>query len=68
MVTLTSQVATEDGDEDFVGSEVSATTNEDSNLEGVHQSWSTIRELVGDLESLGVAPKNGCYNYVMDGR
>ena len=68
MVTLTSQVATEDGDEDFVGSEVSATTNEDSNLEGVHQSWSTIRELVGDLESLGVTPKNGCYNYVMDGR
>lgn len=36
MVTLTSQVATEDGDEDFVGSEVSASTNEDFDLEGVH--------------------------------
>lgn len=36
MVTLTSQVATEDGDEDFVGLEVSASTNEDFDLEGVH--------------------------------
>lgn len=50
MVTLTSQVATKYGDEDFVGSEVLAITNEDFDLEEVHQSWPTIRGLVGDLD------------------
>ena len=50
MVYLTSQVVTEDGDEDFVGSEVSATAHEDFDLEGVQQPCPTIRELVGDLD------------------
>ena len=50
MVNLTSQVVTEDGDEDFVGSEVSAIAHEDSDLEGVQQPCPTIRELVGDLD------------------
>ena len=50
MVNLTSQVATEDGDEDFVGLEVSATAHEDSDLEGVQQPFPTIREFVGDLD------------------
>ena len=49
LVTLTSQVATEDGDEDFVGSKGSTTTNNDSDLEVVHLPGPTIRELVGDL-------------------
>ena len=49
-VSLTSQVATEDGEEDFVGSEGSATTKYDSDSEGVHLHGPTIRELVGDLD------------------
>ena len=47
-VTLTSQVATKDGDEDFVDPEGLATTNNDSDLEGVHLLDPTIRELFGD--------------------
>ena len=47
-MTLTSQVATKDGDEDFVGPEGLATTNNDSDLEGVHLLGPTIRELFGD--------------------
>ena len=38
------------GDEDFVGSEVSAIAHEDFDLEGVQQPCPTIRELVGDLD------------------
>ena len=49
-VNGTSQVAMEDGDEDFGGSEGSATTNDDSDLEEVHLLGPTIRELVGDLD------------------
>ena len=49
-VNLTSQVATEGGDVDFVGSEGSATTTNDFDLEGVHLPGPTIRELVGDLD------------------
>ena len=51
-VSLISQVAPKDGEEDFVGSEGSATTNydSDSNFEGVHLPGPTIRELVEDLD------------------
>ena len=49
-VNLTSQVVTEGGDVDFVGLEGSATTTNDSDLEGVHLPGPTIRELVGDLD------------------
>ena len=45
-----SQMAKEDGEEDFVGSKVSATTNYDFESEGVHLPSPTIRELVGDLD------------------
>ena len=45
-----SQMAKEDGKEDFVGSEGSATTNYDSESKGVHLPGPTIRELVGDLD------------------
>ena len=51
MVTLTSQVATEDGDEDFLGSrKYRPLLMRILILKGVHQSWPTIRELVGDLD------------------
>ena len=43
-------MAKEDGEEDFVGSEGSATTNYDFESEGVHLPSPTIRELVGDLD------------------
>ena len=49
-VNGTSQVAMEDGDEDFGGSEGSATTNDDSDLEEVHLLGPIIRELVGDFD------------------
>ena len=44
------QVAKEDGEEDFVGSEGSDTTNYDFESEGVNLSGPTIRKLVGDLD------------------
>jgi len=50
VVNGTSQVAMEDGDDDFGGSKGSATTNNDSNLKGVHLLGPTIREMVGDLD------------------
>lgn len=50
LVSLTSQVATEVGEEDFMGSEGSATTNYESNFEGVHLPGLTITELVGELD------------------
>ena len=50
LVSLTSQVASDDGDEDFVGSEGSAPTNSDSNFEGADLPGPTIKELVGDLD------------------
>ena len=50
IVNLTSQVATEGGDVDFMGSEGSATVTNDSNIEGVHLLGPTIRELVGNLD------------------
>ena len=46
----TSQVAMEGGDVEFVGSEGAATTNNDSDLEGVLLPGTTIRDLVGDLD------------------
>ena len=66
MVYLTSQVVTEDGDEDFVGSEVSATAHEDSNLEGFSNLAPQLGNWLETWISLGVTPKNGCYNCVMD--
>ena len=50
LVSLTSQMATEDREEDFVDSEGSVTTNYDSECEGIHLPGPTIRELVGDLD------------------
>ena len=50
LVSLTSQMATEDKEEDFVGSEGSVTTNYDSECEGIHLLGPTIRELVRDLD------------------
>ena len=47
LVNLTSQVATEGEDVDFVGLEGLATSNNDSNIEGVHLPSTTIRDLVG---------------------
>ena len=44
------QVAKEDGEEDFVGSEGSDTTNYDFESKGVNLLGPTIRELVGDLD------------------
>ena len=43
-------MAKKDGEEDFLGSEGSATTNYDFESEGVHLPSPTIRELVGDLD------------------
>ena len=65
LVPLTSQVATEDGDEDFVGSDGSDTINTDSYYEEAHLVGPTIKELFGDLDKS--IPKTGCYNCVMDG-
>ena len=48
LVPLTSQVATEDGDEDFVGSKGSDTINTD--YEEAHLASPTIKELFGDLD------------------
>ena len=50
LVSLSSPVASEDGDEDFVGSEGLVTTNNDSDFEGAHLPGPTIRELIGDLD------------------
>ena len=50
LVSLTSQMAMKDGEEDFVGSEGSVTTNYDSECKGVHLPNHTIKELVGDLD------------------
>ena len=50
LVSLSSPVASEDGDEDFVGSEGPVTTNNDSDFEGAHLPGPIIRELVGDLD------------------
>ena len=50
LVPLTSQVATEDGDEDFVGSDGSDTINTDSYYEEAHLVGPTIKELFGDLD------------------
>lgn len=49
-VSSSSQVRSEDGGEEFVGSEVLGTVPESSELEGVHHSCPTIKELVGDLD------------------
>ena len=50
LVPLTSQVATEDGDEDFVGSDGSDTINTDSYYEEARLVGPTIKELFGDLD------------------
>ena len=50
LVSLSSLVASEDGDEDFVGSEGPVTTNNDSDFEGAHLPGLIIRELVRDLD------------------
>ena len=50
LVFLSSPVASEDGDEDFVGSEGPVTTNNDFDFEGAHLPSPTIRELIGDLD------------------
>lgn len=50
LVSLTSQVASDDRDEDFVGLEGSATTNSDFDFEGAHLPGLTIKELVEDLD------------------
>ena len=50
LVSLTSQVASDDGDENFVGLEGLTTTNNDFDFEGAHLPGPTIRELVGDLD------------------
>ena len=50
LVSLSSLVASKDGDEDFVGSKGPVTTNNDSDFEGSHLPGPTIRELVGDLD------------------
>ena len=50
MVTLSSQVVSDDGGEEIVGSKVMVTVPESSDLdiEGVHHSYPAIRELVED--------------------
>ena len=50
LVFLSSPVALNDGVEDFVGSEGSVTTNNESNFEGAHLHGPTIKELVRDSE------------------
>ena len=51
LVSLSSPVASEDGDEDFVGLEGPVTTNNDSDFEGAHLPGPTIRALVEDLDN-----------------
>ena len=50
LVSLSSPMASDDGVEEFVGSEGLVTTNNKSNFEGAHLHGPTIKELVGDLE------------------
>ena len=50
LVSLSSPMASNDGVEDFVGSEGSVTTNNESNFEGAHLHGPTIKELVRDSE------------------
>uniref|UniRef100_A0A7N2L369 Uncharacterized protein n=1 Tax=Quercus lobata TaxID=97700 RepID=A0A7N2L369_QUELO len=52
VVTSSSQVVSNDGGEEIVGSEVMVNVPESSNLdiEGVHHSYPAIRELVEDLD------------------
>ena len=51
LVPLTSQVALDDGEEDFVGSEGLATTNNNSDFEGAHLPGPMIKKLVCDLDN-----------------
>ena len=51
LVSLSSLVASKDGDEDFVGLEGPVTTNNDSDFEGAHLPGPTIRALVEDLDN-----------------
>ena len=61
IVSLDSPVASEVGEEDFVGLEGPGT----SIFEGAQLPGPTIRELVGDLDKSWVIPKTRYYNYVM---
>ena len=61
------QVAKEDGEEDFVGSEGSDTTNYDFESEGVNLSGPLLGSWLETWISIRVIPKNGCYNCVMVG-